>query len=229
MSSPIARRIENTRWIHRALNRIHKKYSHGRRVEILANHLSKYCAEVMKDNTQVRCLDVGCEDLGIQEKIKKALPGSLWQSLDLYDLPENLIGDAKWKTYQKFNGRDLPLEDNSVDIVLFCDMLHHANENIPHLMKEAHRVANTVIIKDALEYSLYSRWVLKAMDVVGNWGYGVPLPRQYFTIQSFGNLCRDSGFTIRRMDIGVQLYGHLPLLRTLLRPEWQFFSVLDKE
>jgi hypothetical protein len=228
MSSPIARQDDKTRWLHRVLNRIHQEYSHANRVDILAHHLTRYIKDVMEPGTQARCLDVGCGDLSIQGKIKEALPGTTWKSLDLYDLPAEFAGDPIWQAYQKFNGRDLPLPDNSAEIILFCDMLHHANENIPYLMREAHRVANTVIIKDVLEYSLYSRCVLQAMDVVGNWGYGVPLPKRYFTLESFKSLCEKSGFALRRMDIGLQLYGHLPVLRTMLRPNWHFFAILDR-
>ena len=112
---------------------------------------------------------------------------------------------------------------------MFCDMLHHANESIPDLMKEARRVAHTVIIKDSLEYSLYSRFMLKAMDIVGNWGYGVPQPENYFTVESFKGLCRVSELEIKKMDIGLQLYNHLPILRNILRPEWHFFAVLEPQ
>ena len=177
----------------------------------------------------MRCLDVGCGDLGILERIQNAIPETVWQGLDIYDLPGHLTDDPKWNCYLKFNGRDFHFPDQSVEIVLFCDMLHHANESIPYLMKEACRVGKTVIIKDSFEYSLYSRLMLKAMDFVGNWGYGVPLPEKYFTIHSFKSLCGRSGFEIKKMDIGVQLYGHLPVLRDILRPEWQFFAVLDTQ
>lgn len=229
MSSPIARPDAEKNLAHQSINALHQKLSHGRRIEILSNHLIRYIREMTGDRKEVRCLDVGCGDLGIPERIQKAVPGTCWQSLDIYDLPKHLVDDPKWKNYKKFNGRDFPVPDQSVDIVLFCDMLHHANESIPYLMKEAHRVGKTVIIKDSLEYSLYSRLVLKAMDFVGNWGYGVPLPEKYFTIESFKNLCQNSGFKLRTMDIGIQIYGHLPVLRRILRPEWHFFAILDAQ
>ena len=229
MSSPIAKPDAEKNLAHKSINALHQKLSHGRRIETLSNHLIRYVREVTGDRKEVRCLDVGCGDLGILERIQNAIPETVWQGLDIYDLPGHLAGDPKWKCYRKFNGRDFPFQDQSVDIVLFCDMLHHANESIPYLMKEAHRVGKTVIIKDSFEYSLYSRLMLKAMDFVGNWGYGVPLPEKYFTIHSFKDLCRRSGFEIKKMDIGVQLYSHLPVLRDILRPEWHFFAVLEAQ
>lgn len=229
MSSPIARPDSEKNLAHKSINVLHQKLSQGRRIETLSNHLIQYIREAAGDRKDVRCLDVGCGGLDILERIQKAVPGTLWQGMDLYDLPEHLAEDPKWKCYRKFNGRDFPFQDQSVDIILFCDMLHHANDAIPYLMKEARRVARTVLIKDSFEYSLYSRWMLKAMDFVGNWGYGVPLPEKYFRTDSFKNLCRRSGFEIKKMDIGVQLYNHLPVLRDILRPEWHFFAVLEPQ
>jgi len=228
MSSPLAKRHDEKNLAHKFLNALHQNLSHSRRIETLSRHLIGYIREVVGDRKEVRCMDVGCGDLGILERIQNAVPETVWQGLDIYDLPRSFSGDPKWKCYRKFNGRDFPLEDNSIDIVLFSDMLHHANENIPYLMKEAHRVGKTVIIKDSFEYSLYSRFMLMGMDIVGNWGYGVPLPKKYFTIESFKSLCQNSGFRIIEMEIGVQIYGHLPILRNILRPEWHFFAVLEK-
>jgi len=228
MSSPIAKKREEMNLLHKSLNAIHKRFSRSKRIEVLSEGLTRYVKNAVGNRKGVRCLDVGCGDLGISKRIRDGVPGTIWQCLDIYDLPDHLAEDKYWKHYKKFNGRDFPLEDESVDIVLFSDMLHHANENIPYLMKEAYRVGQTIIIKDVFEYSLYSRFMLMVMDIVGNWGYGVPLPKKYFTNESFETLCQISGFRIIEMEIGVQIYEHIPILRNLLRPEWHFFAVLEK-
>jgi glycosyltransferase involved in cell wall biosynthesis len=67
---------------------------------------------------------------------------------------------------------------------------------------------------------------LTAMDFVGNWGYGVTLPKRYFTIKSFHDICSSLGLSITRCDVGIRLYVGLPVLKHLLRPNWQFFAVM---
>ncbi len=228
MSSPIAKTSHELNFVHRALNVIHGKISHAKRIDVLSDQLTIYFKELVGDNKNVRCLDVGCGDLGIQERIAEHVPGTVWECLDIYDLPEHLRQSAKWSNYRKFNGKDLPFDDDSVDIVLFCDALHHANSNAVHLLKEAHRIGKIVIIKDSFEYSCYSRWMLKIMDFVGNWGYGVPLPEKYFTIAYFKQLCEELNFEIKKMNIGIQIYAHIPIIRSLLRPEWHFSAMLKK-
>jgi len=229
MSSPIARPDTGKNLAHKSVNALHRNLSRGTRIDILAERLIPYVRELAGDHRQFRCVDVGCGDLGILNRIQQALPNTHWQGLDLYDLPSSLADDPLWQCYQKFDGRSLPFPDQSLDVVLFCDMLHHANGSIPLLMQEARRVGRAVLIKDSFEYSMYSRWVLKAMDFVGNWGYGVALPDRYFTRKSFEQLCRQSGLVIRQLDIGVRLYDHLPVLKNLLRPEWHFFAVLTPQ
>jgi len=229
MSSPLAKKADQLSVLHNALTSIHKRISHHRRIDILAEKLTAYFYDIAGDKKEVKCLDVGCGDLGIMERIAEGVKNTSWQCVDIYDLPEHLANTAKWSRYSKFNGRDLPYADESIDIILFCDMLHHANKNITPLLKEAQRVCRTVIIKDSFEYSLYSRWLLKIMDIIGNWGYGVPLPEKYFTINNFKRLCTDLGFEIKKLDIGVQIYGHLPIIRTILRPKWHFIAVIEKK
>ena len=228
MSSPLAKKPSQLSILHKTLTSIHKRISHQRRIDLLADKLTPYFYDRIDDQKEVKCLDVGCGDLGIMERIADGVKNTTWHCLDIYDLPEHLVNAAKWSRYKKFNGRDLPFADGSIDIILFCDMLHHANKNITPLLEEAQRVCRTVIVKDSFEYSLYSRWMLKIMDVIGNWGYGVPLPEKYFTIGAFKRLCNDLNYEIKKLDIGIQIYGHLPIIRTILRPKWHFIAVIEK-
>ena len=228
MSSPIAKKTDEINLLHKALTAFHKGVSHRRRINILSEALIMYFRDIVANMNNVRCIDVGCGDLGIMERIAEAVPGTIWEYLDIYDIPEHLIHSPKWSKYKKFNGRDLPFDDNSIDIVLFCDTLHHAGENAKHLLEQAHRIGGVVIIKDSFEYSLYSRCMLRMMDVIGNWGYGVSIPRNYFSRDSFKALCKEVGFKVKRLDIGIQLYGHLPIIRSILRPKWHFIAVLIK-
>lgn len=164
----------------------------------------------------------------IAEHISILAPNTAWSCIDIYDLPEDLLDSARWKKYQKFDGTNIPFEAKSMDVVLFSDVLHHVQTNAQALLMEAARVGRIVIIKDHFEYSLFSRMMLWAMDFVGNWGYGVSLPKQYFTQKSFEELAETSGLRSKQMKVGINLYAHIPVARTILRPSWHFIAVLER-
>ncbi|MDP3221885.1 MAG: hypothetical protein Q8M96_01995, partial [Rubrivivax sp.] len=88
----------------------------------------------------------------------------------------------------------------------------------------AARVGHSVLIKDHFEYGWLSRQALRAMDFVGNFGYGVSIPDRYFDHSSFTDLCGSAGVACQRVEVGLKMYEHLPVLRSVLRPEWHFFA-----
>jgi ubiquinone/menaquinone biosynthesis C-methylase UbiE len=225
MSSPIALQKKNI--IRRGLISLHKKFSHYRRVDIISLRLAFYIKNRFPGAQRIRCLDVGCGDVEIADRIGKYQPNTVWNCIDIHDLPDNLKDTEKWKKYMKFDGYNIPFDDKTMDVILFCDVLHHCMDRAPILLREAVRVGKIVIIKDHLEYSFFSRVMLKLLDFVGNWGYGVNLPRKYFNIEIFKEMCLNAGLDIKIMDVGIDLYSHLFPLRFILRPEWQFIAVLE--
>lgn len=225
MSSPIASTRKNT--LQNLIIGLHQRLSHNNRVDILAAEIAARISARSYGLKVIRCLDVGCGDMKISEGISAINPDTSWTCMDLYELPEHLRGVKKWDKYKKYDGRRIPLEDKSVDIVLLCDVLHHIRGDVSALLREAGRVGSAVIVKDHFEYSLYSRTMLKAMDFIGNWGYGVGLPERYFTPSGFGALYSSAGLRPVTIDAGIDLYMHLPLVRLLLKPRWQFIAVLE--
>lgn len=225
MSSPIA--LNKKGIIKDILIRLHQRLSHHRRISILSRRIAEIIEEEFKDKDKIHCLDVGCGDMKIAESINEANKKTLWNCIDIYDLPEDLRGTEKWAKYKRFNGVNIPFEDKSMDVVLFCDVLHHAGDNTIKLLKEAARVGKVVIVKDHFEYSFYSRLMLKVMDFIGNWGYGVKLPTRYFTKKGIEDLCRMSGLSIKRLYIGIDLYSHIPIARNILKPKWQFIVLAN--
>lgn len=225
MSSPIALPRKNK--LQNLIIGLHQRLSHSNRVDILATEVAMRISTGEGRLKDIRCLDVGCGDMKISERINAIIPDTIWTCIDLYELPDHLKDVKKWDKYKKYDGGRFPLDDKSVDIVLFCDVLHHVRGDVSALLREAGRVGNTVIVKDHFEYSFYSRAMLKAMDVVGNWGYGVRLPDRYFTESSFERLYLATGLKPVRIDVGIDLYSHLPIVRTLLSPKWHFIAVLS--
>jgi ubiquinone/menaquinone biosynthesis C-methylase UbiE len=225
MSSPIA--VKRKGIFKQLLIEFHQKSSHTNRIAKLAglieHHISLYC----KKAASINCIDVGCGDMVIAEKIAASNPNTRWTCIDIHTLPEHLKSDDRWKKYKQFDGRHIPYKEKSFDVVVLCDVLHHAHENISRLLQESARVGQIVIIKDHFEYSIYSRYMLKLMDFVGNWGYGIRLPDRYFSEKQFENLCNTSNLRIIHLQKNIDLYSHLPLLNKLLRPQWQFIAILQ--
>lgn len=224
MSSPIASKKDS--FIRRNLQKFHKQTSHVHRINVLSKEIAGIIDGLFPEKTKIKCMDIGCGDMEIAEAIGRLSTRTEWMCLDIYELPEQLASEPRWGKYMKFDGTHIPCPDNSWDVVLLCDVLHHARKDIFILLKESARVGAVVIVKDHFEYSLYSRFMLRMLDFLGNWGYGVSLPTSYFTKDSFKSLCEQAGVSIEHMKIGIDLYSHLPVIRFFLLPKWQFIAVL---
>lgn len=223
MSSPIA--LEHKAAPKKALVGLHQSLSHGHRVDVLAQRIALHIESLVPQG-RARCLDIGCGDMTLAETIQARAPHTDWRCIDVHALPAGFRNDARWKKYRRFDGRTIPHEDDEFDVALLCDVLHHAPEDAAALLKEAGRVARHVLVKDHFEYGAYSRTMLRLMDFVGNWGYGVSVPERYFTREGFVRLATEQHLTITALDSGLDLYEHLPGMGTLLRSDWQFIAVL---
>lgn len=96
-----------------------------------------------ESNTTIRMLDVGCGDGAIELFIERLLPH--WQ-VEGIDISEKSIARAKEKQLHKahfslYNGREIPFEDNSFDVVFIAAVLHHIDFSLhAGLLKEILRV-----------------------------------------------------------------------------------------
>ena len=227
MSSPLAKTSKTA--IDAALIAVHQRTSHGTRVQLLAKLLVSRIAELFSSGP-VRALDVGCGDMSLSVAVEEALPTVVWKCVDIHPCPESkLVEDARWHRYQIFDGKTLPFAAGQFDVVTFVDVLHHVPEELRiDLLRSAAATGKKVIIKDHFEYGMYSRSALRIMDFVGNFGYGINIPKRYFRIASFHRLCESAGLKVVRCDIGIRLYDHLPVLRHLLFSKWQFIAICER-
>ena len=225
MSSPLASQ-KKQRPFSSVLITIHQELSHNRRLEILSRRIAETIRAQNPGAKKIRCLDVGCGDMQIAEKVTMLLPKSSWSCIDIHDLPIHLKDQERWKKYRSFDGTNIPFPDRTFDVVLFCDVLHHVQTNAPSLLVNAGRAGRLIIIKDHFEYSPWSRCLLRTMDFIGNWGYGISLPKRYFTEGRFNELTKKAGLLPKLICVGIDLYAHLPIVRTILRPKWQFIALL---
>jgi SAM-dependent methyltransferase len=228
MSSPIARSYKTL--VQRKAIAAHHYLSHRHRVEVLARLFAEIISLGFKGRKEVRCIDIGCGDMTIAESIRTLAPMTTWVCTDLHPLPEALKKEAQWKKYVQFDGKSLPFEEKTFQVGLLCDVLHHVRDQGNELLRETARVADIVIVKDHFEEGMWSRTILKMMDVLGNWGYGVSMPHSYLTKEYFSQMCRHIALQEMSRREGIPLYGHLPwVFQKLLNPRWQFVAVLKQK
>jgi SAM-dependent methyltransferase len=199
----------------------------GPRLGVLADRIALHI-ESLVPRGRARCLDVGCGDMTLAEAVQSRASRTDWRCIDVHSLPTELRQDQRWNKYREFDGQTIPHGDREFDIALLCDVLHHAPENAARLLAEAGRVAQRVLVKDHFEYGSYSRTMLRLKDLVGNWGDDVSVPQRYFTREAFARLATEQRFIITALDCGLSLYEHLPVARTVLRPDWDFIAVLRR-
>lgn len=222
MSSPIANNSKSN--IQKLAVSIHQQGAHKRRVQQLIDALAIAIAKLDKHKN---CIDVGCGDMSLAEGIAQSMPETNWTCFDVYPIPLEKQKDDRWQKYIFFNGSTIPLPSKSKSVALFSDVLHHATEKDQvGLIKEALRVAEYVVIKDHFEHGFWSRSVLQLMDIYGNWGYGVSIPKKYFSKQSFAALAGQLNCKVSYECEELGLYNHIPLLKYVLRPNWHFIAVL---
>lgn len=152
----------------RAIEHIHENYVLGSRAHRLAHLL----AELIPHGADV--LDVGCGDGSIAQLIARSRPDVAIRGVDV------LVRDVPHIPIEAFDGRELPFEDSSFDVVMFVDVLHHTNDPMV-LLRQACRVARrAILIKDHNLNGVLAGPTLRFMDRVGNSRFGVELPFNYW-------------------------------------------------
>ena len=230
MSSPIAK--DNKSRFDHTLIKTHKRISHSNRIDILAREFAKLIQHIQTvDNiSHPRLLDVGCGDMTLAEEVEAIVGNCTLQCVDIHPCSSELSSqEPRWAKYTQFNGRHLPFDDASFDVLILSDVLHHVPDTLRvELLKSAARVAKYVVIKDHFEYGWFSRQTLRAMDWVGNYSYGITIPERYFDNQSFSQLLCSARMHAEKINIGLDLYNHLPLVRSILNRKWHFFAICRK-
>ena len=118
------------------LARAHGELVFARRVRVLSERLAALLPQA------ATVLDVGCGDGTMACAIGARRADVAITGIDVLVRPRTKI------PVQAFDGRRLPCADDSVDAVMFVDVLHHTNDP-DVLLAEARRVARrAIIIKD---------------------------------------------------------------------------------
>ena len=162
------------------LDLTHGRYIHKRRIERISGHLAK----LIPPHTTV--LDVGCGDGWLSRRLMERRPDISISGIDVTARDGALI------PVTAFDGSVIPLADQSVDVVVFVDVLHHT-EDPEILLREAARVSShSIVLKDHLLEGFLAGRTLRFMDYVGNARHGVALPYNYWPrqrwLQAFASL-----------------------------------------
>ena len=176
------------------MEKVHSKYVFNRRTNVLAAHFLEMLPQ------QGTVLDVGCGDGLIDHLINKQRPMLKIEGIDV------LLRKQTHISVTKFDGNKIPFEDNSFDVVMFVDVLHHTNDP-KALLKEAKRVARQyVVIKDHTMDGLFAETTLRFMDWVGNAPHGVVLPYNYWTKQQWYDAFKELDLTVENWKGALNLY-----------------------
>lgn len=176
-----------------AVGAFHEKMVFGRRVRRLTQQL----VSLLPANSKV--LDVGCGDGTIDSLIERESPSVSIEGIDVLVRPEARI------PVRHFDGLHIPHADNSFDVVMFVDVLHHTDDPLP-LLKEAVRVAKTVVIKDHYREGFLAGPTLRFMDWVGNAHHGVVLPYHYLSNSEWETAFQSAGMRPVELRESLGLY-----------------------
>lgn len=161
------------------IQKVHRRLVHGGRSETLGRHL----AEMLPPAARV--LDVGCGDGLVDRCILRRRPDICLEAIDAFPRDEARI------PVRSFDGTNIPDGDGTFDVVMFVDVLHHA-QNLAALLREGVRVASkSVLIKDHYADGFGARAILSLMDLVGNAGRSFAWSGSYKSQQEWQEIFRE--------------------------------------
>lgn len=162
------------------LDSLHDNLIFRRRVRVLGGVLKRMIPAGSK------VLDVGCGDGQIAAFVARDDAGTSVSGIDVMLRPQCHIPVAQ------FDGITIPYETSSFDVVMFVDVLHHAEDPL-RLLQEAVRVTRKlVLIKDHYRNGIFASQCLRLMDWVGNASKNVVLPYNYLSQSEWMEAYRDA-------------------------------------
>lgn len=124
--------------------------------EMGAKRMCEDCRDFIKRGSKI--LDLGCGS-GIAAKYFQ----NFFQAKVLgVDIRDNRVVDIPFKI---FDGKNLPFNNNSFDVVLISYVLHHS-QNQEKLLEEAKRVGKKIIIFEDLPEGILSKLRCKIHEII---------------------------------------------------------------
>jgi len=176
------------------LDFLHSNFTYDRRVQVLSDQM----AGQIDPGSSI--LDIGCGDGQISELIASKVERSSITGIDVMERSISSIEVAK------YDGRNIQMDDNSVDVCTFVDVLHHADDPF-RVWQEAGRVAQKhVVIKDHLADGFLNWEILRFMDWVGNERHGVSLPYNYLKKAEWDQHFAELGWNVETWNTKLAIY-----------------------
>jgi SAM-dependent methyltransferase len=173
---------------------VHGGYVHKRRISILGD----WCSKLIAPGSSV--LDVGCGDGRLARLIAARRPDISIRGIDVSQRRDAAM------PVETFDGKSIPYGEDSFDVVMFVDVLHHTREPMV-LLREAVRTARqAILIKDHLAEGTLASSILRFMDWVGNARYGVALPYNYWRLAKWHRAFDKLGLNINSWESNLRLY-----------------------
>jgi len=171
-----------------------------------------------------RVLDVGCGNGLLGRALMDAVPG-----LEVVGLERAVRENAAIKV-QPYDGVTIPFVDDTFDVVIIADVVHHDPEPL-RVLRECRRVAKRLVILkdhkvDGPAVTLpYRRICL--MDWAANVQYGIPCLYDYPTRAGWHDRFTQIAAPIVHEHQRLQLYP--PPYRWFFTPALQYVAVLDAQ
>jgi SAM-dependent methyltransferase len=132
---------------------------------VYKKRLAEIISSLCENNSYI--LDFGCDDGSTAKMIMKLKPSLKIVGVDIQN---NHPSKIPRKIY---NGEKIPYPDNTFDIVLSLEVLHHTKDMMRHI-KEIKRVSKKyILIKDHMTYSAFSKLLICFTDFISNVPYGI--------------------------------------------------------
>jgi len=145
-------------------------------------------------------LDVGCGDGRLARLIADKRPDISICGIDVQQREDSAM------RVETFDGKSLPYEEDSFDVVMFVDVLHHAEQPMT-VLREAVRVARkAILVKDHLAKGVFADLTLQLMDWVGNARHGVSLPYNYWKLARWHDVFEKLRLNITFWESNLRLY-----------------------
>ena len=126
-----------------------------------------------------------------------------------------------------YDGRTIPFRDETFDVVLLADVLHHEPE--PHrLLEECVRVTRRLLLIKDHKLDGFLAWHrIALLDWAANAPYGVPCLYRYNSPAQWAESHRRHGLKVVRELTSMRLY--LPVYNAVFGGRLQYMAVLKKE
>lgn len=176
----------------------------------------------------IQIIDYGCGMMSIPLKLESDGVIEGFIGLDIYPYPNNTDGFGDRRRYLQIHSEWPSEVGDQYHLAIITDVLHHVDtdEERIKILRDISQLTKFIIIKDHFEYGIISRQLLRFIDWIGNFAYGVKIPDKYFTKKSWQKLIADANLVEIKLQDRVKI--HSGLIGFLIPQKLHFISILKK-